>query len=519
LINYKDTIYKVLVNLYGYESFYFVDDPNEKIDSILKNEEINWYPPYLVFCEDKFFMFIPFCYENFIDESEVKEECKNAQYLVDCFKEEGMSLKGFFITNTNEDVKALELQELSNDFGILHNELDKPLLDFSVTNSFNLKCKLIPHILKYLADCENLKGEIGNLIRRFSKRYIEKKPEEDNENKMIKKFMQQILTCDERFKLDADPINFMFEIEKIATNPEVRIRDHYFHAFNTMMLGFMIIDKSYERFDNLAKKYGDDIILEYIWILTSLYHDIGYPVLLQQFIFCQTYGLEEEDNSALIDGCVKQNRQELWNSPEYCFIVEVLNHLFDHITNNKGGKWVFDGFPHPTQSIKFKNNMKTSFIDEGAHGTAGALRLALLTIKQIRGIDGNKDREFIYRHIMHASISILFHDLKVRDCFRKNSIKNIRAEDFPFSILLTYVDILQDDRRDRTGSSSRPDIFKDIKIANKKIIIATLNEEILAESIRKKLFEELEEALSFFIMNELVFAIPEELSINKVLKT
>ena len=515
MINYKDTIYKVLVNLYGYESFYFVDDPNEKIDLILKNEEINWYPPYLVFCEDKFFMFMPFCYENFIDESEVKEECKNAQHLIDCLKSEGKNSKVFFITNANEDVKELGLQKLSNDFGILHNELDKPLLDFSVTNSFNLKCKLLPNILKYLANCENLKGKIGDLVRSFSKEYIEIKPEGNKENEMIKKFMEQILTCDERFKLDTEPINFMCEIEKITTSPENQIRYHYFHAFNTMMLGFMIIDKCYKRFDALVKKIGDDIVLEFIWILTSLYHDIGYPVPLQQFLICQTYGLEREDNAVLIDGFLKQNRQDIWNSQYYCLAIEVLDNLFNHITNNRKGKWIFDGFPHPVQSKKFKNSIKISFIEKGAHGIAGALLLVLLTIKQIKGIEGNKDREFIYRHIMLASISILFHDSEVRNCFRNNSIKKIRAEDFPFSILLTYVDILQDDRRDPTGSSSRPDIFKDVEITNKNIIRATLNKEILIESIRKKLFEELEEALSFFVMNELVFAIPEELLIIK----
>ena len=261
-MDYKAIISEALGN--SGKSFNFIDDPNEKIDSTLNNKEINWYPPYLVFCEDKFFMFVPFYYEHFIDDSEVKEECKNAQYLVDCFKEEGKSLKGFFITNTNEDVKALELQELSNDFGVLHNEWEKPLLHFSITNSFNLKCKLLPNILKYLADCKNLKGGIGNLIRKFSEKYLKEKPEENSENEMIKEFMEQILTCDERFKLDADPINFMSKIEKIATNPEDRIRDHYFHAFNTMMLGFMIIDKFYERFNALAKKYGDDIILEFI---------------------------------------------------------------------------------------------------------------------------------------------------------------------------------------------------------------------------------------------------------------
>ena len=513
MMDYKAIISEVLGNFC--KPFDFIDDPNEKIDSILNNKKIKWYPPYLVVCEGQFFMFVPFCYENFIDDFEVKEECKNAQHLVDYLKNKRKSSKIFFITNTNEDVKSLEQQNLSDAFGLLHNELKKPLLNFSITNSFNIKCKLLPNILEYLSNCKNLKGNIGNLIREFSKRYIEEKPEEDIENKMIEEFMEQLLTCDKRFKLDADPINFMSEIEKIATNPEDRIRDHYFHAFNTMMLGFMIIDKFYERFDALAKKYGDDIILEFIWILTSLYHDIGYPILLQQFLVCQTYGLERENNFALIDNRMKQDRQEFWNSSDYGFIIEVLNNLFCHITYNKKGKWIFDGFPHLVQSTKFKKSLKTSFIEKGAHGAASALKLALLTIKHIRGVAKNKDREFLYRHTILASISILFHDSTVRKSFIENSIKRVKAKDFIFSILLTYVDILQDDRRDLTGSSSKPDIFKDINIKGGKTIVAKLKESTLTEEIKHKLFEELKEALAFFIMNGVTFDIPEELLIIK----
>ena len=327
--------------------------------------------------------------------------------------------------------------------------------------------------------------------------------------------MEQILTFDKRFKLDADPINFMSEIEKIVTNTEGRSRDHYFHAFNTMMLGFMIIDKAYNRFDTLAKRYGDDIVLEFIWILTSLYHDIGYPIVWQQNLVCQTYGLERENNLALIDDCMKQNRQEFWNSPDYGFIVEVLNNLFSHITDNKKGEWIFDGFLRPSQSTKFKDSVMISFIEKEAHGAAGTLKLSLLTNKHLGDVVKNKVREFLYRHAMLASISILFHDSKVRDCFKENSIKGIKAEDFPFSVLLAYVDILQDDRRDSTGSSSKPDIFKDINITDGKAIVAKLEEIALTEGIKKKLLEELKEALSFFIMKELVFAIPEELLIVK----
>jgi len=45
--------------------------------------------------------------------------------------------------------------------------------------------------------------------------------------------------------------------------------------------------------------------------------------------------------------------------------------------------------------------------------------------------------------------------------------------------------------------------------------VIKLNKEVLEESVKQKLREELEEALSFFVMKELVFAIPEELLIIK----
>ena len=516
MMNYRDIISRTFADL-G-ESVRFIDDPNVEIDPILSNEQINWYPYYLIICKDQFFMFLPFSYENFIDDSEIKEECRNAQHLVNCLKKQGISSKVFFITNVNKDVETLEEQNLSDDFGILHNELEKPLLDFSITNIFKVTCRLSPNILEYLSDCRNLKGKIGNLVREFSRRYLDEQPEGDTENEMIKEFMGKILTCDERFKLDVEPIDFMAEMEKIVSVPEGRIRDHYFHAFNTMMLGFMIIDKFHNRFDALAKKRADDIVLEFIWVLTSLYHDIGYPIPLQRSLICQTYGLERENNLPLIDDYVKQLREEFWNSPDYCLIVEMLNNLFGHITRSQAGKWVFNGFPRLTKSTKFKNSMKVSFVQEGSHGAAGTLRLGLLTNKQIKDVEKNKDREFLYRHTMLASMSILFHDSKVRDCFRRNSIKQIEAEDFPFSALLTYVDILQDDRRDPTGSSSRPDILKDISVVDGKIIVAKLDERVLTRGIRKKLFEELEEALSFFIMNGLRFAIPQEVPTGKAKK-
>lgn len=510
MYNYKNIICEALRK--NNKPFNFIDDPNDEIDKILKNKKLSWYPPYLVEYTDKIFMFLPFCCKDYIDEDEIKEECINAQNLIKYFKKEKKIAKFFFITNANEDVEVLKTQKLSSDFGVLHNEWENPSLDLSILESFKVRCKLLPDVLSYLADCKNLKGDIGTLIRVFSKKYLIEKPGSDIEDKMIKTFIKKLLTCDKRFTLDINPINFMSEIEKIVNSLEIHwIRDHYYHAFNTMMLGFMIIDKIYNKFETIVKKHGDDIVLEFMWVLTSLYHDIGYPILLQKYFLCQIYGVEIEGKHKLFDYQIKQNSQGIWETEEYCFVVRVLNDLFNHINNNKKSKWIFDGFPRRTHSTKFIENMKMLFVDKRSHGSSGTLKLAVLAIKLIEELEENTDREYLYRHIMFTSISILFHDSEVRSCFKKNTIDKIKAESFPFSVLLTYVDILQDDRRDLTFSISRPDILKGIKVINEKHITAILNEKILTDAVRKKLLEELKEALSFFDMNELIFDIPEEL--------
>lgn len=107
-------------------------------------------------------------------------------------------------------------------------------------------------------------------------------------------------------------------------------------------------------------------------------------------------------------------------------------------------------------------------------------------------------------------MSVLFHDPQVRNIFRKNGIPSVRLADFPFSGLLTYVDAIQDDRRDISGLVSRPDIFRDV-ISVEGVISARLNKRAMAESIRVKILNQLQEALEFFKRNGIAFAIPFEL--------
>ena len=177
---------------------------------------------------------------------------------------------------------------------------------------------------------------------------------------------------------------------------------------------------------------------------------------------------------------------------------------------NQKGKWRFDAFPRPPLvENSFTQSLCKSYI-EGAHGAASTFKLAKLTLRILNKLSGTHEREYLYRHILLASIFLIFHDLKVRKCFRENGVPAIKAMTFPLSLLLTYVDIIQDDRRDIEAVYTRPDIFKDVQDRQGKII-AVLKAEALTHSLKIRLLAQLSEALSFFEMNGITLLTPEEL--------
>lgn len=487
----------------------WIEDPNEEIDRNIENEavlsKIHWYPTYLIKSDNKYFMFITFSYDNYLEDEEIMIEIKEINTLVQILKSVGIDSKIFFIINNIQDRN--KLSELLKDeiFGILDNSSDIPLLILNSELAKKRDFRLLPSVIGYLSNVKNLTGEVSKKIQRFAKEY-NKLRNKDEELKLIRKFIKGLLECDKRYKLKTDSIDFMSEFEKFIQDQDEYIRDHFFHALNTLLIGYMIIDKNYDTFSKLAKYIGNDINIEFLWLLIALYHDIGYPVKKEQILLKSTYGIDDDETNEIC----KQNRIHVWEGETYQFIVNVLNDFFKHIDSNQRKEWRYDAFPRNHTHGKFIEGLRKSFIEIAAHGAASSIRLGLLMSDYIRNVTKSIDREFLYRNVLYASLSILFHDKDVRDCLIKISLKNLSAKKFAFSLLLSYVDILQEDKRDITGIFNRPDIFKDVDYRNGDII-AILDDISLSETIKKNLRNQLESMLSFFIMNGISFAIPEEL--------
>lgn len=516
--DHKEKILRVLSNL-G-DKFSCVKDPNETIDSLFKNfrrkPHFKWYPTYLFVCGKKFFMFRPFCSEGFLNKSEILKECRKAQILIDRLKTNGIEPRIFFITDSGSDVSALSQLKLPDDFGILHNEYDDPVIDFNIRESFNARCRILPVILQYLSNANNLKGNIGVSVREFAKSYLKNKPTPDEEEKFIEKYLRRFLKGNRSVQVSLDLLTLLKEIEHMLIqepNGKVNIRDHYFHALNTMMVGFVVLDKYYKIFSDLAKRYGRDIEVEFLWALISLFHDIGKIASLEKEISYKAYGVGQEEITEEVEDQLKQNlkqkRLSFCTLGSHSQMINALDDLFSHIFKGKRSRWRYDAFRHSNRSSYFKEDLKDSFVKEGAHGAVGALRVAVFINENIEKIQDPHNREFLYRHLMIASLSILFHDIEVRKNFKRLSGK-IRSDRFPLSVLLTYIDILQDDRRDLKVTSYKPDILIDVCL-HKGQLLATVNPNALTPGIREKMLFELRDMLSFFKMSQISFGIPKEI--------
>ena len=505
-MNYRERLVGVFPNIFTSADNF--NDPNSVIDSIVTDINLEWYPPFLYKKGEDLYLIIPFSNESYLDESEIVEECEKAEIVCRHIEENHFKPKVLFIIQNIEDSNILHNLALSDYFGLIHLEAqDQPFLELDIDPNFLGTLRFIPFAARYLSDANNLSGAIGEKIREIATQINESTI--DMQYEKVKQWIKELLACDDRFVLDDEPIEFMSNMERFLAHKHEYLQDHYFHAFNTMLLGFFIIDKDYERFAHLCNCYGNDILVEYIWLITSLYHDIGYPSMLFDDLARDVY--EDIEDSESIDRLSKQLRQNLWES-QYKKAANYLNNFFIHIKSETRVQWVIDPFPYPTSDDILLRSLQVSFIDQRHHGAHGALKLAQMISNILKNIEIQEDRQFIYRHILISSISILFHDAGVRRILKENTCSNIKALLFPFSALLTYIDILQDDRRDLTSSYSRPDILRNFTVRDGEIL-GVLDSTVIENQRKKSMLSELRDAISFFIMNGITFKIPEELLI------
>lgn len=418
----------------------------------------------------------------------------------------------FFIVENEALLNIFEEKCRERGFGLLLNREASPLLIRDAIKSVSpgkIADQYVGHFPFWLID-EIGKINLGNskfrtALKDFSKEYFKLKNKKvlnwQKEEELVKNTIVEILRSDVRYTSGIDSFEILSRFEGFWSD----IRDHYFHSFHIFLLGLLILDHYKDEFisycKNIFPKYRT-FSLEFVWLLTSIFHDVGYPIAKLNDLKEDIYGVSTIPSEKEITN--------VWDDPVYKENLKQLISFLKFSLSNKKHKtdWYADVFG--TKDDLLDQIFRESFYD--SHGVAGCFRFLVDIFSEARQEDDVTKRVFWVNHIYPAGLSIALHDRKFRQRLSQAGIKNIKLSRFPFAILLTYLDTLQEDRRERFLCIEEPELLRGFKYNGRVIVVV---DEKIAQNYPRfgKLKIECKEFINFADCDGVIFEYPEILLI------
>lgn len=345
------------------------------------------------------------------------------------------------------------------------------------------------------------------VLRDFSKEYFRLKSEnksnwQDEEESLVKNTIAGILQSNPKYTFGIDSIEILKRFESFFTD----IRDHYFHSFHIFLLGLLILDHYQDDFNGYYKtifpKYNA-FSIEFLWLLTSIFHDIGYSISYLDNLKEKIYGVPTIST--------EKETANVWNDPIYQINLKQLTSLLSFSISDikHRNDWRPDIFG--TQDDPLERLFRDSFFD--SHGVAGCFRFLVDIFAEARREKDEDKRIFLVNHIYPAALSVALHDGKFREKLSQAAgIKRIKLSRFPFAVLLIYLDNIQEDKRDKFLCIESPELLKGFKYNHE--IIAVIDEKLAKTYPRLgKLRAECKSFLDFVECDGIKFEYPQVLSI------
>jgi len=397
------------------------------------------------------------------------------------------------------------IARVNGEYGIV--EFVEPI---EIPALLEVPCRIPPVLATRVGQLENLDRRFRAVLAEFSRRHLSLLQEgginDEREAELLRSTFQELIGIDRRFVGRYAPLELLERLEHIAP----RGREHFFHAFHDFLLGCVVLDGVYDRMREYVAEWRleePDFSIEYVWLLTALFHDVGY--LLQRWpeMILGTARLSGE--------AIARVNSEFWQEEREmarCSITALYVHLTQPVIE---AGWSVDAFsvaPHA-----FDDAMFDSLVTAGGHGVGSCMRLLV----DLQGLAGQETdhtaRRFLAKHIYLAGLSIMFHDVTFREALVRVGITSLSSKRFPLATLLMYIDGIQDDRREFELPERNVDILEDIQVEG-DTVVARINleraaKQMTGEELRGYLDRKRAEAqgvLNFIKGNGLKFRYPGE---------
>jgi hypothetical protein len=221
--------------------------------------------------------------------------------------------------------------------------------------------------------------------------------------------------------------------------------EHVLHSFRVFLAGCAVINRFYESFVDAHKRFcvgsKRKLSIEYCWLLTAIFHDIGRPYEgAHRMVEAE---LEDEDIDVLIVG--KETR---WLREKYKDARRILTSLGMFVASNPAATDEWDGGAVPGEHDSALAAQWTNLYDQmRSHAVISAFNMLASIVDQARAANQRRNRPFVVTHATPAALAILLHDWRVWDDARKWSLFPVDSGILPLAALLIFIDTWDDFKR------------------------------------------------------------------------
>ena len=258
---------------------------------------------------------------------------------------------------------------------------------------------------------------------------------------LVKETVDALLICHPHFRAEPNPFMRLASFEKLLKTASINSSDHVFHSFRVFLAGCPIINQFYDQFSRCALQYAicrkDEMRVEYIWLLTALFHDIGRAKeALKDFV-----AQEIQDEEISITG--KPSR---WSQDRYQRAQKILGSLGVFMASHKNGQWD-GGAIDDEEGINLSAEWMTIYDRFDYHGVISAYDFLADILGKMKAADERKHRPFMISHAPLAALAVLLHDWRMWDHAKKWKLIPVDIRQNPLAAILIYIDTWDDYKR------------------------------------------------------------------------
>ena len=287
-------------------------------------------------------------------------------------------------------------------------------------------------------------------IDRFVARIATVGDDEQKAHQLALETIDRLLTQHPNFKGTFGRFMRLDKFERLLNLAGIATSDHVFHSLRVFLAGCPVIEQFHDAFEEAHKRYcvgNSKMCVEYSWLLTAVFHDVGRPAEgARDLLFGQL-----EDEYVEVRGS-----PERWQQEKYGDALRILGSLAEFVAEGSDEDSWDGGLVDDDYGKAVYLDWINIFDEFRIHGIISAVEFLADIVEKARAADQMKYRPFVFTHAVPAALAILLHDWRIwKSHAKKWRLYPINQKVLPLAALLIYLDTWDDYKRKADG----PEIY------------------------------------------------------------